>query len=84
MQPQENKAGAGKGSFVVVYWRLLGTVRPYLGKLVAALLCMILLAATTGIYAYMVGPLLKFLITRGQRGGFPDPFTRARASGRES
>lgn len=57
-------------SFVVIYWRLLGTVRPYLGQLVAALVCMIVLAATTGAYAYMVGPLLKFLITRGQHGGF--------------
>jgi subfamily B ATP-binding cassette protein MsbA len=57
-------------SFVVIYWRLLGTVRPYLRQLFAALACMIVLAATTGLYAYMVGPLLKFLITRGEHGGF--------------
>jgi subfamily B ATP-binding cassette protein MsbA len=57
------------GSFVRTYLRLLGTVRPYLGGLAGALLCMVLLAATTAIYAWMVGPLLKFLITRGGEGG---------------
>jgi subfamily B ATP-binding cassette protein MsbA len=71
IQAEANQSdGAQQRPFVVVYWRLLGTVRPYLGQLVAALLCMILLAATTGLYAYMVGPLLKFLITRGEHGGF--------------
>ncbi|NMB75733.1 MAG: ATP-binding cassette domain-containing protein [Myxococcales bacterium] len=51
------------------YLRLLGTVRPYLGGLAGALLCMVLLAGTTAVYAWMVGPLLKFLITRGGEGG---------------
>jgi len=57
------------GSFLATYWRLLGTVRPYLGYLLAALACMILLAAATGLYAWAVGPLLKFLVTRGDSGG---------------
>jgi subfamily B ATP-binding cassette protein MsbA len=68
--PEKTSGGAKQPSFVVIYWRLLGTLRPYLSQLVAALMCMIALAATTGIYAYMVGPLLKFLITRGEHGGF--------------
>ena len=56
-------------SFLGTYWRLLGAVRPYSGQLSLAVVCMIVLAATTGAYAYIIGPLLKFLISGGQAGG---------------
>lgn len=56
-------------SFIGIYLRLLGTIRPYLGALVAAVLCMLLLAASTGVYAWAVGPLLKFLVSQGEMGG---------------
>ncbi len=56
-------------SFVGTYLRLLKAVRPYFGQLLLALLCMIVLAGTTGLYAYLVGPMLKFLVSRGTQGG---------------
>ncbi len=55
-------------SFVRTYLRLLKAVRPYYGQLLLALLCMVVLAATTGLYAYLVGPMLKFLVSRGSQG----------------
>jgi len=36
---------------------------PYWGHFSAALLCMLVLAVTTGIYAYLVGPMIKFLFS---------------------
>ncbi|MBW2703054.1 MAG: lipid A export permease/ATP-binding protein MsbA [Deltaproteobacteria bacterium] len=51
------------------YLRLLSAVRPYMGQLALAILCMIVLAGTTGIYAYLVGPLLKLLASGGMAGG---------------
>jgi len=51
------------------YARLLRVVRPHAGRLALALGCMLALAATTGLYAYLVGPLLKFLVSRGDAGG---------------
>jgi subfamily B ATP-binding cassette protein MsbA len=56
-------------SFIGTYLRLLGAVRPYIGRLVLAVLCMIVLALTTGVYAYVVGPMLKFLVSKGAEGG---------------
>jgi subfamily B ATP-binding cassette protein MsbA len=56
-------------SFLGIYWRLLGAVRPYAWQLVGAIVCMIVLAVTTGIYAYVVGPMLKFLVSKGEAGG---------------
>ncbi|MBN2493718.1 MAG: ATP-binding cassette domain-containing protein [Deltaproteobacteria bacterium] len=50
------------------YFRLLAAVRPYAIQLVAAILCMLVLATTTGIYAYLVGPVLEFLATGGGQG----------------
>ncbi|MFW5878999.1 MAG: ABC transporter ATP-binding protein, partial [Myxococcota bacterium] len=50
------------------YRRLLGYLRPYLPGLVGAVVCMVILAATTGLYAYLVGPVLEFLMTGGERG----------------
>jgi subfamily B ATP-binding cassette protein MsbA len=59
----------GGRSFLGTYWRLLGAVRPYSGQLILAVVCMIVLAGATGLYAYLVGPLLKFLVSRGHTGG---------------
>ncbi len=59
----------GGRTFLGTYWRLLGAVRPYSGQLVLAVVCMIVLAGATGLYAYLVGPLLKFLVSRGHAGG---------------
>ena len=59
----------GGRSFLGTYWRLLGAVRPYSGQLILAVVCMIVLAGATGLYAYLVGPLLKFLVSRGHAGG---------------
>ncbi len=50
------------------YRRLLGYLRPYLPGLLGAVVCMVVLAMTTGMYAYLVGPVLEFLMTGGERG----------------
>ena len=66
---QQTAADVKTGSFLGTYWRLLGAVRPYRSQLLLAIGCMLLLAATTGAYAYLIGPLLKFLISKGEFGG---------------
>ena len=53
---------------VRVYLRLLRYLKPYKKGLAAALVCMVTLALTTGLYAYLVGPVLQFLLTGGQKG----------------
>ncbi|RMG13566.1 MAG: ABC transporter ATP-binding protein [Deltaproteobacteria bacterium] len=50
------------------YLRLLGYLRPHLPGFFAAIGCMVVLALTTGVYAYLVGPVLEFLVTGGQKG----------------
>ncbi len=50
------------------YRRLLGYLRPYVPGLVGAIICMVVLALTTGLYAYLVGPVLEFLMTGGEKG----------------
>ncbi len=50
------------------YFRLLGYLRPYIHLFIFALFCMSILAATTGIYAYMVGPLVRYIFVGGQTG----------------
>jgi subfamily B ATP-binding cassette protein MsbA len=40
-----------------------------MGRFAGAVACMVLLALTTGIYGYLVGPVLKFLFTGGAAGG---------------
>jgi len=57
------------GSFLGIYFRLLGAVKPYAWQLAGAIACMIVLALATGAYAYVIGPMLKFLVTRGVDGG---------------
>jgi subfamily B ATP-binding cassette protein MsbA len=48
-----------------VFRRVVATAWPYRGKLAAAAACMLLLALTTSAYAYLVGPLLRFIYTGG-------------------
>ena len=45
------------------YFRLLRFVRPYRGRFLAALACMIVLAVTTAMYVNLLGPVLEFLFT---------------------
>lgn len=49
-----------------VFGRVLGYARPYRWKLAGAAACMMLLAGTTSAYAYLVGPLLRFIYTGGE------------------
>jgi subfamily B ATP-binding cassette protein MsbA len=51
-----------------VLWRLLGYARPHVGVLVAAFACMAVLGLTTGAYAYLMGPALRFLLSGGVEG----------------
>ena len=46
-------------------WRLLPYARPHLGRLLLASLAMAVLALATGVYAFLVGPALRFLLTGG-------------------
>ncbi|MCA9522317.1 MAG: ATP-binding cassette domain-containing protein [Myxococcales bacterium] len=50
------------------YLRLLRFVRPYRATLLVAMLCMVVLALTTGLFAYLVGPLTKYILTGGASG----------------
>jgi subfamily B ATP-binding cassette protein MsbA len=42
--------------------RLLGYLKPYLGRFVIAMILMIILSLMTGALAYLAGPLVKFVI----------------------
>ncbi len=44
-----------------IYLRLLSFIKPYLWLFILAIFSMLLLAVTTAIYSYLVGPLLKFI-----------------------
>jgi ATP-binding cassette, subfamily B, bacterial MsbA len=46
-------------------WRLVPYARPHLGRLLLASLAMAVLALATGLYAFLVGPALRFLLTGG-------------------
>ena len=43
-------------------------VRPHRRRLLAALACMAVLGAATGLYAWMMGPALRFLLSGGAEG----------------
>jgi len=51
------------------YRRLLRYLRSYAGGLAVAILCMVVLAGATGLYAYLIGPLLKYVFAGGKAGG---------------
>jgi len=46
-------------------WRLAPYARPHAGRLLLASLAMAVLALATGLYAFLVGPALRFLLTGG-------------------
>ncbi len=46
-----------------LYLRLIKCLFPYWGYILLAIVCMVLLSVTTGILAYLVGPVMKFLFT---------------------
>jgi len=46
-------------------WRLVPYARPHLGRLVLATAAMGVLALATGLYAFLVGPALRYLLTGG-------------------
>ncbi len=48
--------------------RLLRYGRPHVGVLVAAFVCMAVLGVGTGVYAYLMGPALRFLLSGGTEG----------------
>jgi subfamily B ATP-binding cassette protein MsbA len=58
------------------YRRMFAYVLPYRLRLLATFACMALLAITTAIYAFMVGPLLAFLVTGDYRQALPGPVVR--------
>jgi subfamily B ATP-binding cassette protein MsbA len=53
------------------YRRMFGYVRPYRLRLLATFACMGVLALTTAMYAFMVGPLLAFLVSGDYRQALP-------------
>ena len=58
---------------VNTYWRLLGYLKPYIPKLLLSVFFMALLAATTGVFAYLVGPMIKFIFAGGAPMDMPLP-----------
>lgn len=46
---------------MVIYLKLIRYLKPYIHHFIIAIVAMLILAATTAIYSYLVGPLLKFL-----------------------
>jgi subfamily B ATP-binding cassette protein MsbA len=48
--------------------RLFGLGRPHLGLLATAFACMAVLGLTTGAYAFLIGPLLRFVLSGGTEG----------------
>jgi subfamily B ATP-binding cassette protein MsbA len=49
-------------------WRLLALGRPHRGLLVRAFAAMVVLGLTTGLFAWLMGPALRFLLSGGQQG----------------
>jgi subfamily B ATP-binding cassette protein MsbA len=56
--------------------RLLAYLWPYRFRALATFGCMLLLALTTAVYAFLVGPLLSLLVTGTYPGGLPAPMSR--------
>ncbi|HZX43794.1 MAG TPA: hypothetical protein VFE93_18290, partial [Myxococcaceae bacterium] len=46
-------------------WRLVPYARPHLGRLLLATVAMAALALATGLYAFLVGPALRYLLSGG-------------------
>ncbi len=52
-------------------WKLLALGRPHRRLLVLAFACMAIVGLTTGAYAFLMGPALRFLLTGGTEGLAP-------------
>jgi subfamily B ATP-binding cassette protein MsbA len=55
----------GRRSGFRALWRLRPYARPHLGRLLLATGAMAVLALATGLYAFLVGPALRYLLTGG-------------------
>ncbi len=53
---------------MLVYLKLIRFLKPYIPLFVLAVIAMLVLAATTAVYSYLVGPLLKFIFTGTDAG----------------
>lgn len=51
-----------------ILWRLLRYARPHFGVLLLAFVGMAAVGLTTGAYAYLTGPALRFLLSGGEEG----------------
>ena len=56
---------SGRRSGWRALWRLAPYARPHVGRLLLASAAMAVLALATGLYAFLVGPALRFLLTGG-------------------
>jgi ATP-binding cassette, subfamily B, bacterial MsbA len=54
---------------LTAYFRLLRFVRPYRGRFLGAIGCMIVLALATASYVHLLGPVLEWLFSGGRVGG---------------
>lgn len=79
-------AGVPKTPLVAALTRLMQLGRPYRRLLVISFACMAVVGATTGAYAWLMGPALRFLLSGGTQGlglvaeVFPQVATWPRAS----
>ncbi len=46
---------------MIIYLKLIKFIKPYIPHFIGAVFAMLVLAATTAIFSYLVGPLLKFI-----------------------
>ena len=61
------------------YLRLLRTLGPYRGRLVAAIACMVLYAAMSGVSLGLVGPFMRVLFEPPAAALVTSPISSARA-----
>ncbi|NOZ86481.1 MAG: ABC transporter ATP-binding protein [Deltaproteobacteria bacterium] len=64
-----NDHGTRNDSGRHAYMRLIAYLKPHSAGFIAAIACMVVLAGATGLYAYLVGPLLKYVFQGGRTGG---------------
>ncbi|MDF1565641.1 MAG: ABC transporter transmembrane domain-containing protein [Deltaproteobacteria bacterium] len=53
---------------IATYLRLLRYLKAHRPGFAVAVIFMVILAGTTGVYAFLVGPVLEFLMTGGEKG----------------
>ena len=59
------------------YRRLLAAVRPHAGLFALAIASMVLLAAATGLFSWLVGPLFQYVFRGGELGSTALPWLPA-------